>query len=442
MVSVDAGSLSAAYGRYELSLSRAFMTYRSARPHCVPYGLALLLALSGTSAVAATLPTGFTESMVAGGLTSPTAMQFAPDGRLFVCEQEGRLRVIKDGALLSTPFVTITVNSDGERGLLGVAFDPDFAVNHYLYVYYTAPSPAVHNRISRFTANGDVAVAGSEAVIFELDNLSSANYHNGGALNFGPDGKLYAAVGENGNGANAQTLNNVLGKVLRINKDGTIPADNPFYTIASGRNRAISALGLRNPFTFAFNPAGADMFINDVGESTWEEINDGRAGANYGWPDTEGPTNDPRFRSPLYDYTHASGGCAITGGAFYSPLIPRFPSDYAQDYFFADYCAGWIRKLDAAAGNTATNFASGITAPVDLKVSDDGALYYLARWTGAVFRIDYGTTAPTITSADAAFDAAVGRPACSRKNCRSRLTRITSSPSFSELGTSVGFVKA
>ena len=249
-----------------------------------------------TPAAAATLPTGFTESQVAGGLASPTAMQFAPDGRLFVCEQGGRLRVIKDGALLPTPFVTLTVNASGERGLLGVAFDPAFAANHFVYVYYTATTPTVHNRISRFTANGDVAQPGSEVVILDLDNLSSATNHNGGALAFGPDGKLYAAVGENANSANAQTLANLLGKMLRLNSDGTIPTDNPFFGTATGRNRAIWALGLRNPFTFAFNPNGPEMFINDVGQNTWEEINDGRAGANYGWPDTEGADDRPAVR--------------------------------------------------------------------------------------------------------------------------------------------------
>src|SRR6476661_564477 len=128
---------------------------------------------------AATVPPGFREVTVASGLAAPTAMQFAPDGRLFICEQAGRLRVVKNGSLLPTPFVTVTVDSNGERGLLGVAFDPNFATNHFIYVYYTATTPAVHNRISRFTANGNVAVAGSEVVIFELDNLSRATNHNG-----------------------------------------------------------------------------------------------------------------------------------------------------------------------------------------------------------------------------------------------------------------------
>jgi glucose/arabinose dehydrogenase len=346
---------------------------------------------------AATLPAGFTEALVASGLSNPTAMQFAPDGRLFVAEQGGSLRVIKNGALLATPFLTVPVSSVGERGLLGIAFDPNFTTNHFVYIYYTATTPAIHNRISRFTANGDVAVAGSEVVIFELDNLSSATNHNGGALAFGPDGKLYAAVGENANGANAQTLTNVLGKMLRLNADGSIPTDNPFFSSATGKNRAIWALGLRNPFTFAFHPGVNQMFINDVGQNTWEEIDDGLAAANYGWPTTEGTTTDPRFVSPRYTYDHSSGNCAITGGAFYAPMTPQFPADHLHDYFFADYCGGWIRKLDPSNGNTVVTFATGIPSPVDLKVGDDGALYYVARGSGSVYRIDYGASAPSIT---------------------------------------------
>ena len=361
----------------------------------------VIIAAAQTPMRAATLPSGFSESLVASGLASPTAMQFAPDGRLFVAEQGGRLRVIKNGALLPTPFLTLTVSSSGERGLLGVAFDPNFAVNQFVYVYYTATTPAVHNRISRVTASGDVAVAGSEVILLDLNNLSSATNHNGGALAFGPDGTLYAAVGENANGDNAQSFDNLLGKMLRINPDGSIPTDNPFFGTTAGANRAIWALGLRNPFTFAFHPSRANLFINDVGENTWEEINDGIAGANYGWPTTEGPTTDSRFVSPRYAYLHSGGPCAITGGTFYAPPSAQFPADYVDDYFFADYCAGWIRKLDPAADNAVQDFATGIARPVDLKVSDDGSLYYLARGSGAntgvVYRVSYNATAPTIT---------------------------------------------
>jgi glucose/arabinose dehydrogenase len=357
--------------------------------------LLVVVLFVASSAVAATLPSGFRETLVAGGLTNPTAMQFAPDGRLFVCEQTGQLRVIKNGALLGAPFVSLTVDAVGERGLLGVAFDPDFATNQFIYVYYTTPSPTPHNRISRLTANGDTAASGSEMVIFELDDLNLSSNHNGGALAFGHDGKLYAAVGENGVPSYAQSLTNVLGKILRINNDGTIPADNPFYASATGRNRAIWALGLRNPFTFAFNPAGSELFINDVGQNAWEEINNGLAGANYGWPDTEGATTDSRFQGPISTYDH-SNGCAITGGAFYAPPTARFPSAYISDYFFADFCGGWIRVLDRSTGSI-SSFATGISLPVDLKTGDDGLLYYLARGSGAVYRIDY-EAAPTVTA--------------------------------------------
>jgi glucose/arabinose dehydrogenase len=373
----------------------------------------LFLFLSALPLAAATLPTGFTESLVAGGLNNPTAMAFAPDSRLFVAEQGGALRVIKNGALLPAPFLTVPVSSEGERGLLGITFDPSFASNSWIYVYYTATTPTVHNRVSRFTASGDTAVAGSETVLLDLDDLSQA-IHNGGALHFGPDGKLYIAVGENGNSANAQTLGNLLGKMLRINKDGSIPTDNPFYSTATGKNRAIWALGLRNPFTFDFQPGTGRMFINDVGQLTWEEIDDGIAGSNYGWPTTEGPTTDPRFRGPISWYGHGPGdtlGCAITGGAFYNPATPQFPAGYQGTYFFADYCSGWIRRYDPAA-NTSSAFATNVSAAVDLRVASDGSLYYLARGEGAVYRVRYtGSQAPQITSQPADRTVSVGQSA-------------------------------
>jgi glucose/arabinose dehydrogenase len=364
---------------------------------CVSLVAWLFLGGGFFSLEAATLPAGFTESQWGSAMPSgATAMAFAPDGRLFVCLQSGQVRVInKDGVLLANPFVTLSVDSTGERGLLGLAFDPNFASNHYVYLYYTVPGSPAHNRISRFRANGNVAAANSEFVLVNLDNLSSLTNHNGGAIHFGPDGKLYAAVGDNANGANAQSLSNRLGKILRINSNGTIPVDNPrtFPGIAgstSGPNRAIWAVGLRNPFTFAFQPGTARLFINDVGASTWEEINDGVAGSNYGWPIAEGPASppNPNFRDPIFYYGHGSSsttGCAIVGGASYNPSVLQFPRRFVGKYFFADLCTGWIRVLDPV-NNTANNFASGIPGPVDLHVGPDGALYYLTRG-GRVFRI-------------------------------------------------------
>ena len=356
----------------------------------IAYSCAWLIA-TAAAASAATLPPGFTEMLVAGGLRRPTAMAMAPDGRIFVAEQQGALRVVKDGTLLPSPFVTLAVSSSGERGLIGVAFDPDFEANQFVYVHYTATSPTIHNRVSRFTASGDVAVAGSEVVVLDLEPLSATN-HNGGAIHFGPDGTLFVAVGENATPSNAQALTNRLGKVLRINPDGSIPTDNPFYTVATGANRSIWALGLRNPFTFAFQPVSGAMFINDVGQSSWEEINTGVAGANYGWPATEGPTGDPRFNSPIHAYTHAEG-CAISGGAFYNPATALFPPEYIGTYFFADFCGGWIRGRAAGTG-AITELAADIANPVDLLVAGDGSLYYLARGSGAttgvLYRIAFG----------------------------------------------------
>jgi glucose/arabinose dehydrogenase len=374
----------------------------------------LFLAVNFSLAAGATLPAGFSENLVSNGLSSPTAMDFAPDGRLFVCLQGGQLRVVKNGALLPTPFVALTVDSSGERGLLGVAFDPNFASNSFVYVYYTVPGSSAHNRVSRFTANGDVAATNSEVVLLELNNLSSATNHNGGAIHFGPDGKLYIAVGENANGANSQTLANLLGKVLRINSDGTIPNDNPFFNTATGSNRAIWALGLRNPFTFAFQPGTGRLFINDVGQNTWEEINDGIAGSNYGWPSTEGPTSNPNFRSPLFSYGHGTGsttGCAIVGGGFYNPATIQFPSGYTGKYFFADLCSGWLRIFDPST-NTAADFAAGIAQPVDLKVASDGSLYYASIGAASIFRIRFtGGSVPTISVHPSNQTVTQGQPA-------------------------------
>ena len=377
--------------------------------------ISLTFVIAAAGVHAATVPPGFTDTLVASGLNTPTAMALAPDGRIFVCQQGGALRVIKNGVLLPTPFLTVTVDPSGERGLLGVAFDPNFASNQLVYIYYTATTPTIHNRISRFTANGDVALAGSETIVMDLPNLSSATNHNGGALHFGPDGTLFVAVGDNANGANAQSLGTRLGKMLRITSTGGIPTDNPFFNTATGDNRAIWALGVRNPFTFSFQPGVGRMFINDVGQNTWEEINDGIAGSNYGWPTCEGFCNppNPSFRDPIFAYMNDGSTCAITGGAFYNPQINQFPAQFVGNYFFADFCGGWIRRLDPANGNAVSDFATGISLPVDLQVSADGFLYYLARGNGSVNRIGFTAAgdniAPTVAITSPANGATVPR---------------------------------
>jgi glucose/arabinose dehydrogenase len=342
------------------------------------------------------VPAQFSDVQLVSGMASPTAMEFAPDGRLFICEKGGALRIYKNGALLSTPFLAVSVDGQGERGLLGVAFDPNFSTEKYVYIYYT-PSGAGHNRVSRFTvsaSNPDVAQAGSETILLDLNPLSAV-IHNGGAIHFGADGKLYIAVGENSVPANAQSMTTLLGKMLRINKDGSIPTDNPFYSTATGSNRAIWTLGHRNPFTFAIQPGTGRIFENDVGQDTWEEINDITKGSNYGWPTTEGATSDSRFKTPFLTYGH-SEGCAIIGGAFYNPSVQQFPNSYVGDYFYGDYCQGWIKGLDLGTKAVST-FATGISSLVDIKVGPEGALYYVSI-NGTLNRISYtGGLAPTLS---------------------------------------------
>ena len=361
-------------------------------------GALMLLLLGGRAVGAAALPEGFGQTQVVAGLKSPTAMAFAPDGRLFVTEQGGTVRVVKDGRLLPTPFLRVSTDSRGERGLLGIAFDPGFGVsNNYVYVYYTARTPRVHNRVSRFTAAGDVAVGGSERQIFNLDNLGTATNHNGGAIHFGRDGMLYVAVGDGAWKDRAQGLDSPFGKMLRINRNGGIPRDNPYYRNPNvrGKDKAIWARGLRNPYSFAVQPGTGQMFINDVGQKRWEEINRGARGANYGWPRYEGPESNRLYAPPIFAYRHgasATTGCAITGGAFYNPPVANFPARYSGDYFFADFCGGWIRVRDAATGGVAP-FASNLQHPVDLQTGPDGALYVLERGSGSVLAIGTGAQA-------------------------------------------------
>jgi glucose/arabinose dehydrogenase len=337
-------------------------------------------------------------------------MDFSPTGELWVLEQTGRVKVVRPDATTHTA-LTLGVDSRGERGLLGIAFDPTYdgagASTDYVYLYHTLPGGA-NNRITRYEVTG----AGSTTptltdpvTILNLDPLSGATNHNGGAIHFGPDGLLYVAVGDNANGAHAQTLTSLHGKMLRINPDGTAPTSNPFFmddSTVTDRD-FIWALGLRNPFTFSFQPGSGRMFINDVGQGTWEEINEGGAGRNFGWATTEGDFNQatfPNFTRPVYAYSHGGGGFqgyAITGGAFYNPTVGQFPSQYVGDYFFADYGNSWINVRDSVTG-VVSQFATGASNPVDLKVGADGSLSYLTRGTGRIMRIrSTASQAPAIT---------------------------------------------
>ncbi len=302
--------------------------------------------------------------LFASGFSSPVDLQNAGDDRLFVVEQGGRIRILNaDGTINSTPFLNIDpiVNSGGERGLLGLAFHPDYATNGYFYVYYTDTSN--DTQISRFsvsTTNPDLADPGSELPM--LDFSQPFTNHNGGSLQFGPDGMLYVGSGDGGSGGDpgnrAQNLTTYLGKILRLDVDAAapyIPTDNPYVSDSSALDE-IWAYGIRNPWRFSFDASTGDLWIADVGQGNREEINKEDptdAPLNYGWRCYEGnaPFNTAgcpavsTLTFPAAEYTHSGGRCSITGGYVY-----RGTEYSTLDglYFFADVCSGEIGTVDSS----------------------------------------------------------------------------------------------
>ena len=411
---------------------------RVARP-AVVLALGISALAAAGSAVTVPLPSGFTDEFVTG-IGSPTALAFTPDGRLLITTQPGRLWVYQDGMLLG-PALNLTsptsvICSNSERGLLGIAVDPSFASNNFIYVYYTfnAAGTCV-NRVSRYTLSAANVASGQTVLI---DNIpSTAGNHNAGDVQFGHDGYLYVSVGDAGcdyagnsgcAGANdaARDEHSLVGKILRITRDGTIPPDNPFTgagtadcrftggTTAGNKCRETFAWGLRNPFRMAFdsNDPGTRFFINDVGQNTWEEINLGQAGADYGWNVREGhcangSTTDcgpppAGMTNPVHDYGR-SVGASITGGAFVPAGL--WPAEYDGNYLFADYVAGKIFRIAGSGGGSRTEFATGLggSSAVHLRFGPHAgsqALYYTTYANGGEVRRIYHTAANGVPTAD------------------------------------------
>jgi glucose/arabinose dehydrogenase len=339
-------------------------------------------------------------------------MAVTPDGRLFVAEKPYGVRIMKNGALLPTPFVSLSVERDGERGVEGITFDPNFSSNGFLYVYYThKDATGSFDRLSRFTAsttNPDVADPTSERVLIDGIPTATPGYHNGGVLQFGADGMLYVGIGDTGNSSLSQDLTKLQGKILRINPaayPNLVPSDNPFVGLVGNRGE-IWASGFRNPFTGRMLPGTSQLFVNDVGSDLYEEVNKAVKGGNFGWPSAEGVSTNPAFVNPVYAYAHSGQGAAITGGEFYTGS--QFPTGYAGKYFFSDYVRGFIRTLDVNTG-TASDFATSVNIPVDVAMAPDGGLYWLSLGpgsgtNGAIYKISYvtGNRQPTAVASASA----------------------------------------
>lgn len=351
----------------------------------------------------AVVPENFQTTQVIGaGLDGPSGFEIAPDGRIFVLERTGAIKVVKDGVLLPEPFAVLPTVASGDRGLIGIAFDPAFGVtNHHVYFYYTDTN--LLNRLVRFDASTDIGTNGP-FLIYQTTSPSQ-ELHVGGSVQFGPDGKLYFAVGDNGYPPNAQNLGNPHGKILRINKDGSIPFDNPFV-LTSGAQPEIWAYGMRNPWRFQFDSGTGYMYGGDVGDYTWEEVNRIQKGGNYGWPTYEGLcfTLCGNIINPIHAYNHNGESAAITGGPVYRGTL--FPEEYQGNLFFGDYAQGVIRRvtLDANGDSTGVfDFDPNAGSVVDLKVHDDGSLYYITYWPGRLYKITY-TTDNHAPSANATSD--------------------------------------
>jgi glucose/arabinose dehydrogenase/chitodextrinase len=379
---------------------------------------------------------GFVTEVIASVAPfSLVGLAFAPDGRMFVWQKDGVVRVIKNGALLPEPFIDLSakVNTSGDRGFWGLTFDPNFSTNGFVYMSYTyeeggnpndsRPKTARLTRVTADPANPDVALAGTEKVILGSVSSPPCSSHPAGSdclaadgvshtlgnLVFLPDGTLLVGNGDGSDAAfadplslRAQDLNSTNGKILRINRDGTAPTDNPFYDSTNSARSKVWLYGVRNPFRFAVQPGTGDIWFGDVGWNTWEEVNDGVRGANYGWPCFEGAGRTPGYQSfsacanlptsavtpPYHTYSHASGASAVIGGPFYTGAL--YPQQYRGNYFFADYTGNFINRVvfdEAQDPVTVETFATGVPSPVSLEQGPDGMIYYLSFTTGQIRRI-------------------------------------------------------
>lgn len=333
------------------------------------------------------LPVGFAKVQLAKGLKNPTAIAFGPNGDIYIAQQKGAILLYRGGAVQATPVITIPADTGTETGVLGLALDPNFATNGYMYVAYTTVD--LHSQLSRFTVTGSGTISSlTSEVVYWRGNQLQIFHHAINDVHIGPDGKLWFSVGDNDPSiTNATVLTNGYGKIHRLNLDGTVPTDNPFVSVP-GAVRSIYAYGLRNPFRFTFLPNGQAM-TEDTGSSYWEELDKIQKGGNYGWDFYEGNCFSCGYINPVYAYGHLPTDSAASAIAAYTGNV--FPSTYANTVFFGDY-----NRLDIEAVKfdptyttevSDTVFDSSVGTIADLQEGPDGDLYYVSIYEGTFTKI-------------------------------------------------------
>ncbi|MGH7196399.1 MAG: PQQ-dependent sugar dehydrogenase [Candidatus Saccharimonadales bacterium] len=372
-------------GRYEHSKTLRPLAYFILA--AITFVLLAVGAIGGNRAAYAAPPPDLERTPLITGLSEPTAFRHLPDGRILIAEKAGAIKLSADGQPLTT-VVTIPTDHREERGLLGIEPDPDFATNGWLYVAYT--TAANYDRLSRFTMTGGGSIAlGSEIVL--LESTQSADiFHHGGEVRFGPDGKLYWAMGMNTFSPNSQDLTNIHGKVLRLNKDGSIPPDNPFVNTPNAVDQ-IWAYGLRNPFRFTFTPNGK-LFAGDVGGDSWEELNFVQSGGNYGWPAAEGNCTACPYINPTYAYPHTPP--PAKAGSISATMVyagSNLPAQYQDKFFIGDYTLGWVKYLTFDA-DYSTFISEHMFDPeagtiVQISQGPDQNIYQLNIYPGVLYKI-------------------------------------------------------
>ena len=338
------------------------------------------------SAETPSLPEGFAATTVAEGIDAATALSIAPDGRVFIAEQTGAVRIVADGKLLAEPAINLNERLDTwwERGLLGLTLHPDFPRTPHIFLVYVAAEPHSHHVVSRFTVVGNSIDLDSEKVLLEAGDQAEFKSkvrggHQGGPITFGGDGMLYIGLGELVANKPSQSLDTLYGKILRIHPDGRIPEDNPFASELQGNLRAIFATGIRNPFGLGVDPDDGTLYETEVGAAKFEEINVIEAGKNYGWPKAEGPSENKDFTNPIHAYPPAIGRSVC--GAMIYPRGGSFPDEWHGRLFFVDWASHWIQALDPANPEDLIPFATDFAAPVGIAAAPDGSVYVLNRNT-------------------------------------------------------------